>query len=209
VQTTIVPALRGASVDLAHDVDAGVVFGGAKDEPSLNAEELSPAEARAWLDHALAMRDEHFQIDPADDDDLASEQALSIVRHLFAQCPDDGMLPDRARFPTEDEIAQMLIDFRGSDALAQLGDDVDLELHLDHIVDFGRGVSGRPLWWSPITVQLFGSFVQHIIADADHSDHVAALRPVLTAWVIWAGDTVGKDEMTIQETVLAVERVFG
>lgn len=206
VQATVETALRGAAIEFAHDVDAAMVFGAAKDEPSLIAEELSPADARAWLEHALAMRAEQFQIDPANDDDLASEQVLTIVRHVFAQCPDGGALPDRARLPTEEEIAQMRLDFRASPAFDQLDENmlVDLELHLDHIIDFGRGVSGRPLWWSPITVQLFRQFAEHVFPD-----QIEAMRPVLTAWVIWAGDTVGKDETAIHETVLSLQSPSG
>ena len=205
VQVTIETALRGAAVEFAHDVDAEMVFGAADDEPSLIAETVSPADARAWLDHALVMRDDQFRINPEDDDDLASEQVLTIVRHLFAQCPDGGVVPDRAKLPTEDEIAQMIADFRASPAVAELDEAtrVGMDVHLDRIVDFGRGVSGRPMWWSPITVELFQQF-----ADFAFADEIDEIRPIVTAWAIWAGDTMGKDEMTITETLLAIERLL-
>lgn len=205
VQATIETSLRGAAVEFAHGVDATMVFGAAVEEPSIIAEELSPADARAWLEHALQTRDEQFQINPEDDDDLASEEVLTIVWHLFAQCPDGGQLPPRATLPTEDQIAQMVIDFRASPAAAELAtiDPPDLDRHLEHIVDFGRGVSGRPMWWSPITVELFRQF-----ADFAFPDDIEAIRPVVTAWAIWAGDTLGKNEATITETILAIERVL-
>lgn len=208
-QVTIETSLRGAAVEFAHDIDAEMVFGAAADEPSLIAEELSPADARAWFEHALAIRAEQFQINPDDDDDLASEEVLTIVRHLFEQCPAGGTVPGRVQLPTDAEIAQMIVDFRASPAAAELVAAMDaealadLDQHIDHIVDFGRGVSGRPEWWSPITVQLFQQFADHVFPD-----QVEAVRPVVTAWAIWAGDTVNKDEMTIAETVLAIERLL-
>ncbi len=205
VQVTIETSLRGAAVEFAHDVDAEMVFGAAEDEPLLIAEELTPAEARAWLGQALEMRDQQFQINPEDDDDLASEEVLTIVRHVFDQCPDGGVLPERATLPTEDEIAQMVADFRASPAVAELDNETKagMDIHIDRIVDFGRGVSGRPMWWSPITAQLFQQF-----ADFAFADEIDEIRPVVTAWAIWAGDTLGKDEMTITETLLAIERLL-
>lgn len=205
VQVTIETSLRGAAVEFAHDVDADMVFAAIEEEPSLIADELTPADARAWVEHALVMRDEQFQINPEDDDDLASEEVLTIVRHVFAQCPDDGSLPDRAKLPTEDEIAQMIVDFRASPAVAELDAETQagMEIHIDRIVDFGRGVSGRPMWWSTITAELFKQF-----ADYAFPDEIDAIRPVVTAWAVWAGDTLGKDEMTITETMLAIERLL-
>ena len=205
VQVTIETALHGAAVEFAHDVDADMVFGAANDEPALIAEELTPADARAWLTFALEMRDDQFQINPEDDDDLASEQVLSIVRHLFEQCPEQGSLPERATMPTEEEIAEMVIDFRASPAAAELDESTraSMDVHIDRIVDFGRGVSGRPMWWSPITAELFQQF-----ADFAFAGEIEQMRPVVTAWAIWAGDTLGKDEATITETLLAIERLM-
>lgn len=205
VQVTIETSLRGAAVEFAHDVDAAMVFGAAEEEPLLIAEELTPAEARAWLNRALEMRDEQFRVNPEDDDDLASEEVLTIVRHMFDQCPDGGALPARATLPTEDEIAQMIADFRASPAVAELDEatQAGMDIHIDRIVDFGRGVSGRPMWWSPITAELFEQFANYAFAD-----EIDAIRPVVTAWAVWAGDTLGKDEMTITETLLAIERLL-
>jgi len=203
VQVTIETSLRGAAVEFAHDVDAEMVFAAVEQEPSLIAEELTPADARAWISHALEVRDKQFQLDPEDDDDLASEEVLTIVRHLFDQCPDGGVLPDRAKLPTEDEIAQMIVDFRAWPAVAELDAETraGMDIHIDRIVDFGRGVSGRPMWWSPITAELFQQF-----ADFAFADEIDDIRPVLVAWAVWAGDTLGKDEVTITETMLAIER---
>lgn len=205
VQITIETSLRGAAVEFAHDVDADMVFGAVEEEPSLIAEELTPAEARAWFDQALEMRSKEFQVNPEDDDDLASEEVLTIVRHIFSQCPEGGNLPDRAALPTEEEIAEMIVDFRASPAVAELDAETQagMDIHIDRIVDFGRGVSGRPMWWSPITAELFQQF-----ADYAFVDEIDAIRPVVTAWAIWAGDTLGKDEMTITETLLAIERLL-
>lgn len=205
VQVTIETSLRGAAVEFAHDVDADMVFAAVEDEPSLISEELSHADARAWVAQALEMRDEMFQINPEDDDDLASEEVLTIVRHVFEQCPEGGVLPDRAKLPTEDEITQMIADFRASPAVAELDAEIQagMDIHIDRIVDFGRGVSGRPMWWSPITAELFQQF-----ADYAFPDEVEAIRPVVIAWAVWAGDTLGKDEMTITETMLAIERLL-
>ena len=205
VQVTIETSLRGAAVEFAHDVDADMVFAAVEEEPSLIADELTPADARAWVEHALVMRDEQFQINPEDDDDPASEEVLTIVRHVFLQCPDGGSLPEWAKLPTEEEIAQMIVDFRASPAVAELDADTQagMQVHIDRIVDFGRGVSGRPMWWSSITAELFKQF-----ADYAFPDEIDAIRPVVLAWAVWAGDTLGKDEMTITETMLAIERLL-
>ena len=205
VQVTIETSLRGAAVEFAHDVDAEMVFAAVKEEPSLIVDELSPADARAWVASALDLREEMFQINPEDDDDLASEEVLTIVRHVFEQCPDGGTLPDRAALPTEDEIAQMISDFRASPAVAELDADTQagMDIHIDRIVDFGRGVSGRPMWWSPITAELFKQFASYAFPE-----EIDQIRPVVTAWAVWAGDTLGKDEITITETMLAIERLL-
>lgn len=205
VQVTIETSLRGAAVEFAHDVDAEMVFSAVEEEPSLIAEELTPAEARAWIEQALEMRDNEFQINPEDDDDLASEEVLTIVRHLFAQCPEGGALPERATLPTEADIAQMITDFRASPAVAELDAETQagMDIHIDRIVDFGRGVSGRPMWWSPITAELFQQF-----ADFAFADEIDQMRPVVTAWAVWAGDTLGKDEVTITETLVAIDRLL-
>ncbi|MCP5026974.1 MAG: hypothetical protein GY929_11890, partial [Actinomycetia bacterium] len=192
----------GAATSFDPDAPADRIHERASAHPDVLLEELSLPVARAWLEHALVMREEAYDADPDDEDDKLAAERLPIVVHYFGQCPAGGLLPERERPTTDGEATELLRQFLTSSLAAGL-DEVDGLAKV--VVDFGMAVNRRPLWWSPTTVEIFGQYAHQVLGP----EQAERLRPVTRAWAQWAGHRLEKSSEAIAATVAAVDHHLG
>ena len=191
----------GAATAFDPKAPAEQTYGRAASHPDVILDELSLAQARAWLEHALAMRDEAYEADLDDNDDLIAAEQLPIVVHYFRQCPPGGELPEQARLTTDDEVAGLIHDFLTSPFAAGVDGAAEWA---GQLAEFGMAVSRRPLWWSPTTAEIFGQYVLHMLRP----ERPETLLPVTKAWARWAGARLGKRDAAINDTVTTIDQIM-
>jgi hypothetical protein len=194
--------LLAESIDRIEEImraEPGADAGG-----KLTIEPIDPAEACARLLAALDLTD--MTLMAPVDEDYAPLRALARLR--ADELPFGAVDVDPPEV-LDDERERLLASFLASADGAGFEPDGDeahvVSLAIDYCSDY---VDGRPLRWSPVTVELFMAdwLPRKLLADRSTFEAVPA---ALASWVRFAGRRRGIPDWAIAETTEAITRWTG
>lgn len=178
---------------------------------------VSPAEARALLDHGIRAYDEDDRGVPPGDTWPHLRALLAMVARTL---PAGGSIPDEVEFDPEDpfeldadeldaredEEIELAHDFLASPQAAHLTGHDDLDHQIAHVLSqFGSAIgSGDPLRWSPPTVEIALDQTLPVMLSGD-PDEYARVPTVLRAFIRYAHAERGITPHLTLETLEVVD----
>lgn len=176
----------------------------ASDPDALAAPVLEPiGTGEAWVRIDAAMELTDRTLDPPVGEDYASLRAIALLRAAELPGPFPEINEPELTQAERDELRAHFLTSPEAAGFAADGDEAFIaSLVIDYCADY---VDGRPLRWSPVTVELFmvDWLPRKVMADRATFDVVPR---ALTAWVRYAGRRRELPDWAVAETTSAIER---
>lgn len=187
---------------LAESIDRvkQIVAANPEEGTAVQVQSIEPGEAWTRINDAMALTD--MTLDPPVNEHYAALRALAMLRADQLEGPFPEIATPEV---TQPERERLVADFLASvhgEGFADDGDEAFVaSLAIDFCADY---VDGRPLRWSPVTVELFmtGWLPRKVLADRATFE---AVPRALSAWVSYAAGRRGIPETAVAQTVAAID----